>query len=69
MFDDFGRETARFADFPVGGVVFELEREEFSASRLKSRRAIDGPIRLICSNRLWNSALRNKNLAQSRGEI
>ena len=38
MLDNFRRQSARFADFPVGGVVFELKREEFERSELKSRR-------------------------------
>ena len=29
MLDHFRREASRFADFPVGGVVLELERKEF----------------------------------------
>src|ERR1035437_5954901 len=45
MFDDFRGEAARlcfatarqarFANFPVGGVVLELQREEFEGQRVK----------------------------------
>lgn len=35
MFDDSGRESASFADFPVGGVVFELKREELEGKLVK----------------------------------
>ena len=35
MFDDFRRKTPRLADFPVGGVVIELKREEFERQRVK----------------------------------
>ena len=35
MLDDFRRHASRFADFPIGGVVFELEREEFEGKRIK----------------------------------
>ena len=32
---NFGREAARGADFPVGRVVIELEREEFEGELIK----------------------------------
>ena len=35
MFDNFRSKAAGFADFPVGSVVFELEREEFEGQRVK----------------------------------
>jgi len=35
MFDHFGREPASFADFPVGGVGFELKREELEREFVK----------------------------------
>ena len=73
MFDDSRRKTTRFADFPVGGVVIELEREELERQRVKisEGRVIRVPISALefGVRASWNSALRKNNLAQTRGKI
>jgi hypothetical protein len=35
MFDNLGCEPAGFADFPVGGVLLELQREEFEGESVE----------------------------------
>jgi len=35
MFDDSRRQASRFTDFPIGGVVLELKREEFERQFVK----------------------------------
>ena len=42
MFDNFRGEATRCADLPVGGVVFELEREEFERQRVKRSLLLEG---------------------------
>jgi hypothetical protein len=90
MFDDSRRKTARlryatarqarFADFPVSGVVFELKREEFEREPVKisEGRVTRAPISAwelgvrsweFGVKASWNSVLRKNGLAQTRGEV
>jgi len=80
MFDDSRRKTPRFADFPVGGIVFELKREEFERKLVKisEGRVTRVPIMVsefgVRSSEFgvrasWNSALRKNEFAQTRGEV
>ena len=55
MLDHLRRQLARFANFPVGGVVFELKSEQFEGERRELRIA---DCRLPIGNQL----------AQARGE-
>src|ERR1035437_6528149 len=83
MFDDFRGEAARlcfatarqarFANFPVGGVVLELQREEFEGQRVKISEGRVTRVPIMVSEfgvrASWNSALRKNDLAQTRGKI
>ena len=41
MFNDFGCHAARFADFSISGIVFELEREQFAREGIEIFVAAD----------------------------
>jgi hypothetical protein len=81
MLDDSRRKTprlrfatarqARFADFPVGGVVLELERKEFERKLVKisEGRVTRVPILAFQVRASYNSALRVNRLAQARGKV
>jgi len=73
MLDHFRRQAARFADFTICGVVFELQREKFEGEGIKSweGRVTRAPIRTLKFGvrASWNSALRKNGLAQARGEF
>ena len=72
MFDLAGCQTTRFADFPVGGVVFELEREEFEGKRVKFFIVGADVKRLILSIARMETPYVvscKKTLAQARGEL
>jgi len=67
MLDHVWREPARFADFPVGGVVFELELKQFQRERIKFR-FLAGSAR--CADRTPQRGVPTLDeLAQARGEV
>ena len=81
MFDNSRRKVARlryatarqacFADFPVGGVMLELQRKEFEGEPVKisEGRVTRAPILAFQVRASWNLALRKNGLAQARGKI
>ena len=73
MLDGSRHQFPTRADFPIGGIVFQLEREQFEGEGIKIS---EGRVpRVPILNRgfgvrvSWNSTLRKKHLAQTRGKI
>ncbi len=78
MFNGARRQVLSLADFSAGGVVFELEHEQFESQRTKTSegRVTRVPISEfgVRSSEFkiwasWNSALRKHGFTQSRGEV
>ena len=71
MFDDSGREAASLTDFPIGGVMFELKREEFERKPVKipEGRVTRAPIIAFHVRASWNLALRKHGFAQLCGKV
>ena len=73
MFDDLGCESAGFTDFAIGGVVFELQREEFEGQSVERQILKFGGQRFVAALTDWgiDEAMPSKRngLAQTRGEF
>ena len=72
MLNRFRSDAASFTDFPVSGVVFELQRKEFEGERIEvsEGRVPRAPI-LVLNFRVGaseNSTLQKNGFAQTRGE-
>ena len=73
MLDRPRHQFPTLTDFPIGWIVFQLEREQFEGEGIKIS---EGRVpRVPILNRgfgvrvSWNSTLRKKHLAQTRGKI
>src|ERR1017187_5620416 len=70
VFNHAWRQSARFADSPIGGVICELESEKLQCKGIKipEGRVIRVPIPDFQVRASWNSTLRGDAPAQARGK-